>query len=110
MHVCFLLLEYANIDCYVFLYDIMTIILFWIMFITSLATFLLMTLLSNINDTKFVFIIGVNSCKVCRQINYSLFFFLFCVVNVNEKWLYCSELLTGVVPYTDLRAEAQVSY
>jgi hypothetical protein len=24
--------------------------------------------------------------------------------------LYCSELLTGVVPYTDLRAEAQVSF
>lgn len=27
----------------------------------------------------------------------------------NLYWICCSELLTGVVPYTDLRAEAQVS-
>lgn len=35
-----------------------------------------------------------------------------CTVEIfySSFLLYCSEILTGVVPYTDLRAEAQVSF
>lgn len=55
-------------------------------------------------------IIGFNLISFLINLNHLNYYSLHVYEIFNSSILpYCSELITGIVPYTDLRAEAQVS-